>query len=46
MRDSNSYRLEKGAGNGGICSRGTQNRSRYDRDKPIGPRPKSDYGHD
>ena len=46
MRDSNSYRLEKGAGNGGICSRGTQNRSRYDRDKPIGPRPKSDYGQD
>ena len=46
MRDSNSHRLEKGAGNGGNCSRGAQNRSRYDRDKPIGPRPKSDYGHD
>ena len=46
MRDSNSYRLEKGAGKGGNCSRGAQNRSRYDRDKPIGSRPKSDYGHD
>ena len=46
MRDSNSYRLEKGAGNGGNCSRGAQNRSRYDRDKPIEPRPKSDCGHD
>ena len=28
------------------CSRGAQNRSRYDMDKPIGPRQKSDYGHD
>lgn len=46
MRNSNSYRLEKGAGKGGNCSRGAQNRSRYDGDKPIGPRPKSDYGHD
>lgn len=46
MRDSNSYRLEKGAGNGGNCSRGAQNRIRYDRDKPIEPRPKSDCGHD
>ena len=46
MTDSNRYRLEKGAGKGGNCSRGAQNRSRYDRDKPIGPRPKSDYGHD
>lgn len=46
MRGSNSYRLEKGAGKEGNCSHGTQNRSRYDGDKPIGPRPKSDYGHD
>ena len=48
MRDSNSYRLEKGAGKGGRenCSHGAKNRRRYDRDKPIGPRPKSDYGHD
>lgn len=25
MRDSNNYRLEKGAGKGGNCSRGAQN---------------------
>ena len=45
MRDPNNYRLEKGAGKGGNCSRGAKNRSRYDMDKPIGPRQKSDYGH-
>ena len=46
MRDSNNYRLEKGAGKGGNCSRGAQNRSRYDITDPIGPRQKSNYGHD
>ena len=37
MRDSNNYRLEKGAGKGGNCSRGAQNRSRYYMTDPIGP---------
>ena len=46
MRDSNNYRLEKGAGKGGNCSRGAQNRSRYDMTDTIGPRQKSNYGHD
>jgi len=46
MRDSNNYRLEKGAGKGGNCYRGAQNRSRYDLTDPIGPRQKSNYGHD
>ena len=46
MGDSNNYRLEKGAGKGGNFSRGAQNRSRYDLTDPIGPRQKSNYGHD
>ena len=46
MRDSNNYRLEKGAGKGGNFYRGTQNLSRYDMTDPIGPRQKSNYGHD
>lgn len=46
MRDSNNYRLEKGAGKGRNCYRGAQNRSRYDLTDPIGPRQKSNYGHD
>ena len=46
MRDLNNYRLEKGAGKGGNCSRGAQNRSRYDMTDPIGPRQKSNYAHD
>lgn len=44
--DSNNYRLEKGAGKGGNCYRGAQNRSRYDMTDPIGPRQKSNYSHD
>ena len=46
MRDSNNYRFEKGAGKGGNCYRGVQNRSRYDLTDPIEPRQKSNYGHD
>ena len=46
MRDSNNYRLEKGAGKGGNFSRGAQNRSRYNMTDLIGPRQKSSYGHD
>ena len=46
MRDSNNYRLEQGAGKGGNFYRGTQNLSRYDMTDPIGPRQKSNYGHD
>ena len=46
MRDSNNYRLEKGAGKGRNFYRGTQNRSRYDMTDPIGPRQKSNYSHD